>query len=216
MEAVWKKLISPETLTSLILVAAAVLVWFLLRKLLDRLRGRPDTWEMGGKKDTVLRIVSMVSKTLLVLFTVVTVLQINGINISALVASLGLVSAVVGLALQDLLKDYIMSFNILSEKFFSVGDPVRYNGREGIVIGFTARTTKIRDLDDLSVTTVSNRNISQITVLSNMMDLDLPLAYEEDPARIHAVLADLCEDVRHSPGVESCEYKGTSASPIPR
>ena len=81
----------------------------------------------------LLRVALNVLRYLLLLVTILLILQINGINVTSLVAGLGIVSAVVGLALQDILKDVIMGLHILSGRFFSVGDAVRYGIMEGIV-----------------------------------------------------------------------------------
>ena len=49
------------------------------------------------------------------------VLQLLGFNVSSVIAGVGIVSAIVGLSLQDALKDIIMGFNIIIDSYFSVG-----------------------------------------------------------------------------------------------
>lgn len=133
-----------------------------------------------GEQSTVLPVVMSVLKALIAVITVLIVLQINGINIGSMVAGLGLVSAAVGLALQDTLKDVVMGLHIMGDKFFSVGDPVEYNGVNGIVTSFNVRTTKIESITDNSTLSVCNRNISEIKKMTDMLDIDIPVSYDED------------------------------------
>ncbi|MCQ2477828.1 MAG: mechanosensitive ion channel family protein [Clostridia bacterium] len=142
---------------------------------------------------------------------IIAILQINNINITGMVAGLGIVSAIVGLALQDYLKDIIMGVHIVSDHFFSVGECVEYEGREGTIIGFNLKTTKIGDLDDHSVITVCNRNISMVRRLADRLDIDVPLSYNEMQITVKDALTDICESIKEIDGVENCEYKGTQS-----
>ena len=54
-------------------------------------------------------------------------------------------------------------------------------------------------------------NISQIVKLSNWMDIDLNLAYEEKPEKVHATLSKICEKISRVDGIEDCIYKGTQS-----
>ena len=110
---------------------------------------------------------------------------------------------------EDSFQDIMSGLTIMTDKYFSVGDAVEYNGREGIVISFTVRTTKIELLADRSVVSVANRNISQIRKLTHLVDIDLPLPYELERKESYAVLGSICDDIREISGVESCELKGT-------
>ena len=128
--------------------------------------------------DPMLKLSEKALKGVVLILAVLVILQVNGINVTSIVASMGLASAIVGLALQDYLKDLIMGFHILTDHFFAVGDVVRYKGTEGIVISFNTKTTKIQSLDDFSVLSVSNRNIDEIAVLGDFMKINIPISYK--------------------------------------
>ena len=200
---------SPQAFISVLILLGAIALWALLKRALRLLATRGDG--ESAKKEHLARSVSTGVKYILAFLTVLTVLQINGINVGSLVAGLGLASAVVGLALQDILKDAIMGMHIVTDRFYSVGAVVSYNGVEGVVVDFTAKTTKLRCLDDNSTLSICNRNISEIRKLSNFSSIDVPLSYEEDVHRIHQVLEDLCSRIRQVEGVEDCVYKGTGS-----
>lgn len=125
--------------------------------------------------------------SIVIISLILLILQVNGINVSSAVAGLGIASAIVGLALQDILKDVIMGVNMITENFFSVGDVVEYREMDGVVIKLSVRTTKIQSIYDHSVMTICNRNISEIRKCSSMVDIDIPLSYEEDVKKVHTV-----------------------------
>lgn len=208
MEQVWKWITSPRILLSAALTVGAFALWLAVSK---AHKHYVSAGKAKGEKATVVRVISGVFRSVILIGALLIVLQINGVNVSSAVAGLGLLSAIVGLALQDALKDIIMGVHIISDRFFSVGDVVKYRDIEGVVIAFTIRTTTIRDIYDQTVTTVCNRNISEITKMpeSAQVDIDLPLSYSENTAKIHALLQKICKQIDGLDGIERCVYKGT-------
>ena len=95
----------------------------------------------------------------IIVITVLLILQINGINVSSLLAGVGIMGAVIGLAIQDWLKDIIRGTSILSDNYFSVGDIIRYNGIEGKVVVIGLKTTKIQELKTGYIKSIANRKI---------------------------------------------------------
>ena len=116
------------------------------------------------------------------------VLQINGIDVTSLLAGVGLVSAFIALAVQDFLKDIVMGMRMLTDRFFAVGDVVQYGSFEGVVTEFDIRCTKIRALADGRILTVCNRNISEIAALPKEVPVSvtIPLPLSVEPEQIRA------------------------------
>lgn len=201
-----KLILSPQIIVSVLIVIGAFTLWFLIKRMAAKFKARN-----GGEQSTVLQVTMSVLKALVAVITVLIVLQINGINIGSMVAGLGLVSAAVGLALQDTLKDVVMGLHIMGDKFFSVGDPVEYNGVSGIVTSFNVRTTKIESVTDNSTLSVCNRNISEIKKMTDMLDIDVPISYDEDVRKVHKTFTEIAEKISEIDGVSSCVYKGTQS-----
>ena len=63
-------------------------------------------------------------------------LNLYGVNTTSLIAGLGIAGAVLGLALQDALKDIFNGLSIIFDNYFVVGDLVDYNGFVGTVTDF--------------------------------------------------------------------------------
>jgi len=148
-------------------------------------------------------------KVFIVIIAILGILSINGINVTGFSMGIGILATVAAFAVKDSLQDMFAGLTIMLDKFFSVGDAVEFNGRDGIVVSFTIRTTKIEFLDDRSVLSVMNRNISKIRKLTHLVDIDLPLPYELDRKKAFSVLTDICEQARQIEGVEDCQLKGT-------
>lgn len=152
-----------------------------------------------------------IAKVLVLITGVIAILQVLGINISGVAGGIGVVVVIFLLAMKDSFQDLFSGFTILTDKYFSVGDAVEFDGRDGIVVSFTVRTTKIEFLDDRSVMSIANRNISKIRKLTHMVDIDLPLPYELDRKTVYNTLSPICEKISGLDGVESCELKGTQS-----
>jgi len=206
MKKILPKILSGNFILSLVILALAVAVFVALSKITKK--SVKNYTSLNDPKVTVIRRAALVGKIAVFFFAVMVISQINGINITSAVAGLGIASAIVGLALQDFLKDIIMGIHIISDKFFSVGDCVEYGGREGVVVGFTVKTTKIGDLEDHSVITVCNRNITEIRKLGKRLDIDVSLAYNEDNRKIAQAVKDITEGIKKIDSVERCEFKG--------
>ena len=208
MPDILNRLLAPTNLLSVALAIGALLLWLGIR------RGF-IAYECAnlreGKRSSVAQVLYDTAKYSILFGTMLTVLQINHVDVSSMVAGLGIASAIVGLALQDVLKDSIMGIHMMADHFFEVGDVVRYGEFEGIVVSFNINTTKLQSIYDRSIMTICNRNISQIVKLSNWMDIDLNLAYEEKPEKVHATLSKICEKISRVDGIEDCIYKGTQS-----
>ena len=119
------------------------------------------------------------------------VLQNLNINITSLVAGLGIGGVAVALAAQDSIKNLLGGATILADKPFQVGDWVVIGQYEGTVEQVGFRSTRIRTFAD-SLITMPNARITD-TEVNNMgrrswrrYSTTLGLAYYTDPDRIQA------------------------------
>ena len=191
-------------LVVLVLTVAALIALSILHK---RLRSRPGIADDIRKKHN-LRIIFSIVMILVSVMGAFAALQTGGINLTGMTALISLLILLLALAVKDALQDVFAGFVIVSDKFFSVGDAVEYEGKEGIVVSFTARTTKIELLDDRSVLAVANRNISQIRKMTHQLDLDVPLPYELPSNDALTILSGITDQIRGIDGVEKCALKG--------
>jgi small-conductance mechanosensitive channel len=109
--------------------------------------------ERTGMEAQVLSLLRQVASATILIFGVITALGTAGINVSALVAGLGLTGFALGFALKDALSNLLSGVMILVYKPFKVGDVISVTGYEGIVVNIDLRYTTIenkstKDSDD--------------------------------------------------------------------
>lgn len=84
-----------------------------------------------------------VAGVVVVIFSVVTALGTLGINVSALVAGLGLTGFALGFALKDTISNLLSGVLILLYQPFKIGDTVKIAGYEGAVLTIDLRYTEL-------------------------------------------------------------------------
>ena len=139
-----------------------------------------------------------VLKYLLYIVTILIILDVWGVDTKALLASLGVVGVIVGLALQDLLKDIIAGIAILTEDQFQVGDNIKVGDFRGDVISLGLKTTKIRAYSG-EVKIISNRNITEATNYSlkaSKSVVDIPTSYKDDIDKVKKAIEKVCEKLK--------------------
>lgn len=189
-----------------IFIIGLIILLFLAKKFFAKYKvDKFDGKKITKERATMMRIIYSVIRFIIVLIIVLTILRACGVNISGAVAGLGIVGAIGALAVQDLLKDLIMGANIVSEKYFSIGDVVEFEGKVGIVQHLSMRCTKIK-LVDGSVLSVGNHYIEQIVLISDENRIDVPLPYELKSDEAEAVMKKIVEAVKKVPKVSNAKY----------
>lgn len=85
------------------------------------------------------------------------------VDVTAVIASAGVLGVAIGLAAQNIIRDFLTGFFILFENQYAVGDVVQIGSAKGTVESLSLRTTQLRDFQG-KVHTIPN---SQITVVIN-------------------------------------------------
>jgi small conductance mechanosensitive channel len=91
----------------------------------------------------VFRMVARVVSSALLLFGAVTALGTMGVNVSALVAGLGLTGFALGFAMKDILSNLMSGVLILLYRPFSIHDHITVTGLEGLVTEIDLRYTRL-------------------------------------------------------------------------
>ena len=83
------------------------------------------------------------SRVTLITFGVITAFGTLGVNVSALVAGLGLTGFALGFALKDTISNLISGVLILLYRPFEIGSRIKIAGYEGVVVTIDLRYTKL-------------------------------------------------------------------------
>ncbi|MDO5137698.1 MAG: mechanosensitive ion channel family protein [Oscillospiraceae bacterium] len=211
MDAIIENLNRSNLIASIFVVVTVGLILHALDKIYTSLTSRPGVNK--GEKGTAIQVTYSLIRLVLIAGCIFSVLQINGIDVSSMLAGVGLVSAFIGLAAQDFLKDIVMGTRMLTDRFFEVGDVVQYGSFEGVVESFDIRCTKIRSLSDGRILTVCNRNISEISAYPKEMGsaVTVLLPISEDPDKIEKAFNRAIKKITEDKDVLSAKYLGLTS-----
>lgn len=143
------------------------------------------------------KMMPVIKRTILVVVWIVGLvmaLSNIGINISALLGTLGIGGIAFALAAQDTVKNVFGAFTIFTDKPFSIGDTIRINNFEGTVVDVGIRSTRIMDYDK-RIITLPNYTVTDASIINISSEpmrkvvLKLGLTYDTTPEKMKEALA---------------------------
>lgn len=149
------------------------------------------------KMETFKVLIKNIIKVVTIILVGLSILPLFGIDITSILAGLGIVSAVLALSFQDILKDFFGGLTIIFENQFALGDTIEINGFKGEVIQIGLKSTRIRNyLGQVKI--LANRNITEVINYSasySMAVVDVSVSYEDDLERVEQVLNELAKEL---------------------
>ncbi len=124
-------------------------------------------------------------------------LAILGVNVSTIVASIGIVALIVGFSAESLIADVVNGAFMLFENQYNVGDIVEVNGFRGTVSKIGIRTTCITDPGG-NVKIVNNSDMRNILNRSDNLSYaisDIAVPYETDFVKLESEIPALMESI---------------------
>lgn len=92
---------------------------------------------------TIVKLIASTTKITFIIIGIVTALGTFGINITALVAGLGLTGFALGFAMKDTISNLLSGIMIMLYRPFREGDKIKISGFEGVVTSIDLRYTKL-------------------------------------------------------------------------
>ena len=120
-------------------VVVILVIFFILTKIVKRLI--ISAAERLKLDSNLTSLLARTSKITLIIFGFVTALGTLGINVSALVAGLGLTGFALGFAMKDTISNLLSGVLILLYRPFELGNRIKVSGYEGIVTSIDLRYT---------------------------------------------------------------------------
>lgn len=162
----------------------------------------------GGDRATASTygIISFIAKVFVVVVVLLLTLHNLGINVTALVAGLGVGGVAVALALQNILGDLFASMSIVLDKPFEVGDAIAVDGLAGTVEAVGLKTTRVRSqtgeqlvFSNADLLRSRIRNYKRMT--ERRMTFTLGVTYDTPRDLLAAIPGMLRASVEAQPGV---------------
>lgn len=196
-----------------IIVLVALLVYYFGKIIIQKLMNVGKSNYERKKRKTIVNLISNLVKYIIYIFLILAALDLYGVDTKALIASLGIAGAILGLALQDTIKDFINGITIIMDNFFVVGDWVTYKDFTGIVIELGLKTTKIKKING-EVLVIANRNIDEVVNISQEtanVIIDIPTSYEEKISHVEKTIEKILVEIKKINGIKKDpQYLGIS------
>lgn len=157
------------------------------------------------KEDTVINLIRSIIKYIIIIIVILAILEIYGVNTTSIIASLGIVGFVIGLALQDTMKNMLAGIFIIFDNRYNVGDTVKINDFTGEVLSLGLQTTKLKSASG-EIFTIQNSSITSVTNYSEcdtILYLELGVGYSTDINHLEKVLNKLNTKIKKIENVKS-------------
>lgn len=181
----------------IVYIILGVVINSVIMKVVNRVSFKTKNKGKDKRKDTIISLGKNIFKYIVMIFVVLGILNVYGVDTTSIIASLGIFAAVIGLAFQDILKDLLAGIAIIFDNKYAVGDTVEINGFKGVVTSLGLRTTKIKAFSG-EIKCIGNASFNEVTNY-NLADSDLfiklSVAYDTDIDKLEKVLNDMKKDI---------------------
>lgn len=182
----------------IIYILIGYVIYRIAKAIINSITSRRDKKRNHKKEDTVINLIKSVFKYLIIIVVVLLILEVYGINTTSILASLGIVGVVVGLAFQDTMKNMLAGVFIIFDNRYNVGDVVKINEFTGTVKSLGLQTTKLKAVTG-EVFTISNSAIESVTNYTEndtLLVIELGVGYKTDISHLERVLKKLNAKIR--------------------
>lgn len=172
---------------------------------------RPIKRLSDKRRKTYSRMLRSIILAVIVVVAALIVLQLLGINVSSMLAGVGIASIVIGFALQDAMKDIFRGLEIVNGGYYNIGDIIKFGDNYGQVLSITLRTTRIQDYNTMNIVSIANRNIDKVELVSEYIYIAVPLPLRIKPESASKVVSEIADRILLIPEVTSAVNQGPSA-----
>ncbi|RJQ19776.1 mechanosensitive ion channel family protein [Candidatus Woesearchaeota archaeon] len=151
------------------------------------------------------RLIGGAAKATVYILAVLIVLDYFAIEITPLIAALGLGGLAVGLALQNTLTSFFAGMHIISDRPVNVGDFIEIEGNlSGTVEDIGWRSTRIRTLPN-NIVVIPNAKLAESVIINDSLPeremstvVQVGVAYREDLEKVERVTIDVAKGIQKS------------------
>lgn len=159
--------------------------------------------------ESVHRLIKTILRFLLYFVALLVIASYLGVDVTALVALLSVLTLAVSLSVQNALSNVAGGLLVMGTKPFKKGDYVSVDGMTGVVDEITMVYTRLHTLDNRSVL-IPNSKVAAATVENyssypkRRLELTVSASYDADPERVMQALRSAIECCEPLKGEEIC------------
>ena len=186
-----------EVVAPILIILISMLIYLIIKNIVNRIFRIRSKYVDVKKSQTINSLINNLIKYFIVIVDIVMILDVFGVDTKTLIASLGVVGIVAGLAVQDTLKDFIAGISIVLENQYRVGDTITVKGFRGEVISLGIKSTKLRAYTG-EIMVIPNHLIEEVINHSfekSVAIVDIPISYDTNIDKLEKVLGELFSDL---------------------
>ncbi len=171
---------------------------FIRRLKRDQVNGQ----DRAQRAEVIFSSLNSVVTLLVIALSVIYMLKMVNVDVTPLIASLGIFGLAVAFGAQPLMRDLIAGFFLLMENQLNRGDIVTINGITGVVEEVKLRTVRLRDTADGRLHYIANGDVTAVGNYNRLwmrLRITIHTALTEDPARVEALLSRVGEEMAQDP-----------------
>ena len=195
MDFIYDLLLIKEVVYPIIIILVGTLIYIIVSSTVKRIFKSKINKIDNRHSGSLCKLINSILKYLIIIFCILGILEVFGINTAGAITSLGVVGVVAGLALQDTLKDILAGFSIIFENKYAIGDIITVGNFKGKVINLGLKSTKIQS-NTGEIKIVSNSSITEV-INHNLDDsfefVDIPVSYDASIDKVEEILLNICE-----------------------
>ncbi|MEM2174954.1 MAG: mechanosensitive ion channel [Candidatus Micrarchaeia archaeon] len=190
-----------------------IIIWTIIGVILFAEVGSYFIDEVGRKKPQLSYSIPILKKIfyiIIIFIALIIILSALKIEISPLVASLGITTLAIALALQDTLSNFFAGMNIASERRIKIGDEIKVENYEGKIVDIGWRTTKLATSNGEII--LPNKKLSDSIIVRKVSGIEtavggknfvIPISYENNLNKVEKIVRKVLENIKRKYKVNS-------------
>lgn len=185
---------------TLILVVGIIVAAVVLNSILRRLIKVPKKLE-SKRAHTLVSVAQSIITVVVFSTAIYFIFVLLGIDVTPLIASVGVVGLALGFGARSLVEDLIAGLFLLTQDAISIGDYVKAAGAEGVVEKITLKNISLRDRDG-ALHIIPNGQVKTVVNLSRgkaRVIIDLPIKADQDIDKVLSAIQACLNSLSKSP-----------------
>ena len=190
---------SEKFIFPIIYIVLGIIIYNILKTIILKISKNK---RIDKRKITIVSLIRKIIKYLIFIFVILAILNVYGIDTSGVITSIGIAGIIIGLAIQDLVADFLAGIFILFDDKYTLGEIVSINDFKGEVIGIGLMSTKIKAASG-EVLIISNSAFKSVINHSRNntnLFINIDVAYDTDIDKLEKALNEMKEEVEKIDG----------------
>lgn len=185
---------SEKFILPIIYIIVGIIIYNIIKALVMRLS---KTKYVDKKKKTIIALIKNIIKYLIMILVVLSILSVYGIDTKGIVTSIGIAGVIIGLALQDMVADFLAGVLILFDNHYAIGDVVTIDGFTGEVVSFGLMTTKLKAAtgEGMVIANSAFKKVINYSINNTTHYINIDVAYDTDIDLLEKTLNEMKEEV---------------------